>query len=501
MKINLFLLLVLPLSVSAQSFKWAPEPEPFSNESDYKIEHVFDQNKLFKIKSKYNDKVFNIDVLVDIFDTKVDFEMEETNVLSVEQPMMGLNMLTLEELFYLSGRNYIYFLSEFNRTTKEYELFSQKVNIDTKTKSKLQFVTKMLGKNGTNPGNFYIAQSQNKEFYVVLKESSYDKKINEKITLCLLDATSKVVKEVEYEFPFSSKQSGDKTLYVSNTGSVYMVKNIDLPKTKPYLAVYFWDGVNSTIKETSLKLENDLQINQYKGQFVDSAFYLQGFYSDSARFFSVSYGESAPSLGVVSGQFSLSGDLNYLTLNPTERYKNLYLKDALHEANKTWMIFDQTYKSTKRLPSADPAKPFDYRYEFLFESRGMTIAMIDNKTGKMEWLNNIANPEPTTINDNGAFVSSLYFLKNKQLSIIYNDTHDLNKGAIHVVYNSRTPVLQTFDATGKMIQNKELTDAGVGGTKEHCFELDTSFKVEAEDNTYIVRSRCGSNAIYGYLKF
>lgn len=492
---------LLPLSMASQTFTWSTESEQFATETEFEIEHVIDQNKLFKIKSKYNDKVFNKDVFVDIFDLKNDFEKEDTNILSVDQPVMGLNMLTLEEMFYLSERNYIHFLSEYNRDTREYELFFQKANIDTKSKSKLQLVTKMIGKNGTNPGNFKIAQSQNKQFYAVLKEPSYDKKINEKITICLLDANLKVVKEVDYEFTFSTKQSRDKTLYVSNFGSVYLVKNIDLPKIKPYLAVYFWDGSSTSIKETSLKLENDLQINQFKGQFVAEDFYLQGFYSENIRFFQVSMGESSPANGIISAQFSASGNLNYITLNPTNRYKNFYLKDAIHENNKTWMLFDQTYKNTKRLPSADPSKPFEYRYEYLFESKGITLAMIDNTTGKMEWLNNIDNPEPTTINDNGAFLSCLYFLKNNQLSLIYNDTRDLNKGAIHIAYNSRMPVLQTFDSTGKMTKNIDLSNAGVGGTKSHCYELDTSLKVKVNENTFIVRSRCGTNAIYGYLNF
>lgn len=486
----------------AQTFTWSTEPTTIENESEYKIEHVFDNERLFKLKSKYNDKVFNTDVLVDVFDPKDDFEKDDTNNLSPEQPAMGLNMLTLKNMFYISGKSYVQFFEEFNRSTKENEFLAQKVNIDTKSRTKIQLVTKMAGKNGSNPGNFYVAQSENKNFYVVLREPSYDKKINEKITLCLLDANFKLVKEIEYEFPFSSKQSKDQTLFVSNSGNVYLLKNIDMPKMKPYLSCYFWNSSTNAITEKSLKLENDYQINKFIGTFVNDEFLLQGFYSDGARFFQISYGESSPSVGILAAKFSASGELVYLSQNKTERYKNFYLKDILVENNKSWLIFDQMYKETKRLPSANPASPLDYRYEFIYETKGITLAMIDNSTGKMDWISNINNEERSTSNDNGDFFSSLYFLKNKQLSLIYNDTRDLNSGVVHVPHYTRVPVIQTFDEKGKMISGRDLNDSGAGGNKKNCFELDTSFKVPTlEKDNYIVRLKCGNSARYGYLKF
>jgi hypothetical protein len=131
----------------------------------------------------------------------------------------------------------------------------------------------------------------------------------------------------------------------------------------------------------------------------------------------------------------------------------------------------------------------------------MTIAMLDLITGKLDWITDIKNDEQGTINDNGEFFSSLYFLKNNKLSLIYNDTKNLNKGLVSILYNSRIPVLQTIDSTGKTIERVELLSAGVGNTKKHCYELDTSFKVKTSDGNYIVRAKCGNSAWYGYLTF
>ncbi len=487
-KLSLLTILV-STSFYAQTFNWSTEPTKIENESENRIEHVFDGGKLYKIRSSYNEKVYNTDIFVDSFDTKDSFEKETENF-SLEQPPMGLNMLTFLNQFYVSGKNFAQFYCEFNRSTKVLELFHQNVNIDTKSKSKLALITKIASKNGSNPGNFYFAQSPNKLFYAVLKQPSYDKKVNEKITFCLLDATFKIVKELEYEFPFSSKESGNMSLEISNTGNVFMIKEINLSKSEPYKSLFFWNSSTNTITEKSLKLENDMQINQFKGQFVGDDFLVQGLYSEKQKAFQI---------GIFSAKFTSTGEMSYMLTNPTEKYRDTYIKDALVEGNKTWILLDQISKNSRRLPASDPSKPMERLFEHNFDSKGISIAMIDNLTGKLDWMTNIKNDERGTINDNAAFFSGLYFVKNKTISVIYNDSRDLGTGIL--AHYSRFPVLQTLDSTGKIITTRDLTDSGAGCSKKNCFELDTSFKVLSSENTYIVRLKCGNDAKYGYLKF
>ena len=202
-KIIIVALLVVSTSFS-QTFRWSETYTTVENEADYKIDNYF-YGRLFKLKTKYNQDTFNKDVIVDIVDPKDDFESEVINA-SLEQPAMGLTMKTLIDLFQLSEKNFVYFVTEFDRSTKLNELFWMTANIDTGTKTKHKFITSFPGKNGVNPGDYYVAQSPNKEFYVALKVPSYDKKVNQKITFTLIDKTFKVVKEKEYEFPFSSKR-------------------------------------------------------------------------------------------------------------------------------------------------------------------------------------------------------------------------------------------------------------------------------------------------------
>ncbi|MDP5097346.1 MAG: hypothetical protein NWP90_06660, partial [Flavobacterium sp.] len=170
-KISLLIILLQSLIVFAQTptFTWSESASSIDNELNFTIQNHFDGNRIFKIKSAYNDKIFNKDVFVDIFSPNDDFEKDENNFsVGLEQPVMGKNMKTLTHLFYLTGKDYVYFLTEFNSETKEFELFTQKANIDTGTKTKATFLTKMPAKNMFNIGDYFIAQSENKQFYGVV---------------------------------------------------------------------------------------------------------------------------------------------------------------------------------------------------------------------------------------------------------------------------------------------------------------------------------------------
>ena len=226
---------------------------------------------------------------------------------------------------------------------------------------------------------------------------------------------------------------------------------------------------------------------------------IQGFYSEKQKSFQIRFGDPSNGIGIFAAKFNASGDLTYMIVNPTEKFKDIYMKDALVEGNKTWVLFDRISKNSRRLPAADPSKPFERFFEHNFDSKGVTIGMIDNSTGKLDWITDIKNDERGTTNDNAAFFSGLYFVKNKTISVIYNDIRDVGTGIL--AHYSRFPVLQTLDSTGKIITTRDLTNSGVGCSKANCFELDTSFKVLFSENTYIVRSKCGDKAKYGYLKF
>lgn len=486
---KLAFLLLCSGSLFGQTFSWSEEPTSVQDESAYQINRFF-TGRLFVVKTKYNMETFNKDVFVDILDPKDEFEKDTMN-LSVEQPAMGLNMSTLLEIFPISDRDYVFFQSEFDRNSKTTTLSWLKANMDTGSKSKLEAITTMPGKSAMNPGNMFVAQSPGRIHYSVLKEPSYDKKINQKVTFVLLDKNYKVIREKEFEFPFTSKQSGNHQMFVSDAGIVYLIKEIELPKMKPYKSVYIWNPKTDAITEESLKLDNDWQIHQIKSHFYKDELYLYGLYTDkgSRDFqFRMSFNGSngVSSLGIAVAKFGADGTKKYLTLNDTGRMSDLNLKDFVPAGEKTWALMDRLNATGKRRPLNQTN--MQIIYDYTYTDSGIDIAMIDNATGKLDWKSNVPVNHPSSVNDNGNLKSYIYFINPNGIDIIYNQYLSTERGF--------QPVLKSFSNAGQLTATKNLS--GIPAK----YALDTSVNVKTPEGKHIVRAKIGqSRSVYGYLTF
>ena len=244
-KIIVFVIVCLSITkISAQTFTWGTA-SPSLKETDAKVNYTIDA-KLYQTNSIYNDKIFNRTVTSNSYSLS-NLNKEKTNDFSVGQPVMGLAMQTHLEMFQEKGTNNIVFLDEYNSKTKERELYWQRVNLETNERTKPALVTSMPTRNST----YFISQSPNKLFYAVVKQFSFDKKLNEKINVTLIDKDFKVIKEIAFESQYLNKTQSDPKLFVSNQGTVFVVKEIDLAKMKPFKTVYFWDGNAASMQETS----------------------------------------------------------------------------------------------------------------------------------------------------------------------------------------------------------------------------------------------------------
>ena len=507
-KISLLIILLQSLIVFAQTptFTWSESASSIDNELNFTIQNHFDGNRIFKIKSAYNDKIFNKDVFVDIFSPNDDFEKDENNFsVGLEQPVMGKNMKTLTHLFYLTGKDYVYFLTEFNSETKEFELFTQKANIDTGTKTKATFLTKMPAKNMFNIGDYFIAQSENKQFYGVVSRPIGDKKLNEKVTLYVLDANFKIVKSIEHEFAFTTKQSFNIDVHVSNNGNLAIVRELDLPKIKPYKSLFYWDSKTQNVVEHNLKQDLDFQVSQFKWKETDNGNYFIGGISDGKRKVGIDLGgalpEANPTNSLLLMHFDTDGKVILNEKITLEKQNNINLEEIILKDNKLWLLFNEIYTGSKRLPAPDPSKPLERPIEYSYVSTGYTVIKLDATSGKLDWISRINNEEPRTINDNGDHVKYLHFFRNNQLVLIYNNSRDINMNTKYFVRNSRFAVMSIINNDGAVVSTKDIPNSGVGKTYNFCYELDLSVAIPVDDNTYIIRSRCGNTARYGYLKF
>lgn len=491
--------LLAPIALQSQTFSWN-NPESARNETASEVSHVYDNNRLYRVVSRYNDNLFNRDVSVDMY-SGVNFRRDNSFSLSVEQPPMGKAMLTHLAMFQTDGVNHLAFLEEWIGKDKELALYRQSVNVNSGGKSEKFRIMGIPTKNA----EFIIAQSQGKKMFAVIKRFSLDKKANETINLSLLDATGKVVKEISYQTPYLNKAKSDEfEISVSDEGKVYVVRNVDLSKQKPFRTLYYWDGKSDTMTETSLKLDNDHQLYYTKGWFDKGDFYLQGFATRvGAKAVQVHRGNN-PVSSVYASKFDANGK-NLYTVSTDIPETGLRVKEIVHENGKTWFLADKFVENKKTQPVKGNA--FELKTDYSYANLGYAFARLDDASGKLDFFNQIQDEQTGTQNDNGRFLSCLYFIRNGELSIMYQDLQkfqfDEKKSKL-----DRRIIMETYDVSGKLKGKQTLAKTGLEPFYDYNykqwhedFDLDTSVLVKVSDDKYIVRASSGSNEKYGYLTF
>lgn len=483
-------------SIQAQTFSWGNRSNSL-RDKNAKIDYLIDK-KIYQIHSVYNSEIFNQDVNISSYDAN-SLNFEKTEYFGVGQPVMGKAMMSHLEKFHLEKTNYVFFLDEYNSKTKERELFVQRVNIETGQKTEPMLVASMPTRNST----YFISQSPNKQFYAIIKQHSHDKKANEKVNVALLDKEFKTIKEIAFETPYLNKSIEENSLYVSDMGTVFVIKNIDLAKEKPFKTLFFWDGNSASMTETSLKFNNDFQLYSHKGHFDNDKFYLHGLYTRIGSKGVQIYGGGLPAAGIYAASFSLNGNVNYIVQNETGEITGLNMKDFVFEGIKTWFFGDKLFINKKARPMT-PGKDYSVQYDYTYTNSGFVFGRLDNETGKLEWHKIVPTSEKNTVNDDGVFLSYLYFLKNHQLYILFNDTQKTKTEG--KIVDDRFINMQTYDDRGNQIESTTLADTGLEirydasiRSFEENFDLDTSVNVIIEEGKYIVRSRSTSGEKHGYF--
>ena len=105
------------------------------------------------------------------------------------------------------------------------------------------------------------------------------------------------------------------------------------------------------------------------------------------------------------------------------------------------------------------------------------IGTINIQNGTINWSKQINTNERDTRNDNGDYLSYLYFFKDNNLTLLYNETRDINKGIIHVVFLRRFPIKSVFSTDGEQLSAEAILAAGIGVKKDEPFELNTNMVI------------------------
>ncbi|MDP2692353.1 MAG: hypothetical protein Q8O88_01780 [bacterium] len=488
---------LLSVAVQAQSFSWG-FPFSKSDETEKNITHVV-ADQLYRISTHYDLGVFNHKVTVDQFSLN---DLERTNSLdlSVQQPPMGVASLTFNSLFQKEGTQFVFFYTDFDRSDKKYKLFSRDVDIKTGSMGELRPIASMDSKNG----NFVVSQSANHSHFAVLKELPFAKKTNEKIEMLLLDKEQKNIGEKVLELPFEDKRDQQHSIFVSNEGQVVLVKKIDEKKEKPYLNLYVWNKDKTDVATISLQQPDNYQIPQFKGKFKDGNFYLLGILThEKSGTFGLQIDmngrhSGVPANGLLAVKINADGSTAYMKRNDFDVVTNLNLKDFLFGPENIFVVGDRMFVEKKSKGSNIGQQGFSYDYGYL--NNGFLVQGLNEATGQMEFSTQIDTAEPNTQNDNGDFLSTLYYLDGSNLVLLYNETRDINKGMVHLTFHRRFPIKEVISPTGESLGREALLGAGIGVTKEEEFELNTQLLIPVNPRKFLLRASNRIEYKYGYME-
>ena len=115
----------------------------------------------------------------------------------------------------------------------------------------------------------------------------------------------------------------------------------------------------------------------------------------------------------------------------TSTFKDLNIKDFVVSGDKTWALMDHMFVLSKRRPLAQTNMKIIN--DNTYSNDGIEVGLIDNATGKLEWLHSTKIVNPSTLNDNGDLISFMDTGTNEGLSLIYNQHKS--------IYESNLPIL------------------------------------------------------------
>lgn len=494
-------LLSIPFFGFTQSFNWG-SPVPITDETEAIIKTNTSNDSFYTYYAKYEIGLFNFDVYAEHFDLST-LDNNRSQSMSVGQPNSGISFRKHIDGFKIDNTNFALFSQETDRKTKENQLFLQIANLENSNKEEPVKITSIQGKSINKAGTWRINQSENGKFYVILKELPYTKKVNEKIALVLLDKDFNIISEKSHTLTVIDKRNKQNFPYVSNSGKVFFVKNIKLKKQKPFKNIYSWDHSKDEIKEFSTKQDDNFQIYQYDIDFdSEDNMYFNGLLSKKGSSnFSVSVGRTGKdSKGIVAIKIDKNGELVYNKRNDFEKtILNVNLKDFYLYNNQIWLLADKMTVSTKKTHPKDPKD--DIIYSYSYSNYGFVLGGIQTDNGNLAWVNILKTHESSTMNDNGTYLSFAYFFNNDKLSILYNESRNLNIKKFKLPFYRRFPILDTYNSNGDLVSHKEVLDAGIGVKREELFELDPAVFHKIEDNKYVIRARSREEYKYGYIIF
>ncbi|HTL82502.1 MAG TPA: hypothetical protein VL651_12405 [Bacteroidia bacterium] len=341
-----------------------------------------------------------------------------------------------------------------------------------------------------NSGNFEVNVSEDGTKIAVLCELPHVKDSLEKTIVYVFDNNFKQLWKKEYTFPYESEKAPHNDVYVSNTGSVFDLKQIAVKKaTDTYSAFTFL--ANGTVVERKIDLGTDGMITSYKavggtnGDIIFAGYYIQN------KKVAV---DPPNAIGTFYIKVSaVDGGMPYDKINVFAAHTNIKARYLFaYPDNSVVLVGDDELSSSTIRPGAnatDPNAAYDYDYD---NSNINAVKMGPDGTKAWEY---IVTKDMKSRNDGGRFICFGASMMGTNLVLTYQDFYYKHDGKQHPTvdgyYGSwRADVIETVNADGGKAGEKLITDQRIGGQNGEYMFLPAT-QVTAADNTLFFISMRG----------
>lgn len=296
-------------------------------------------------------------------------------------------------------------------------------------------------------GFFNPVISEDKKQLAVFVHLPYSKKANEKIATIAFDANLNKTSEASHTLRFKSEKAYREKVYLSNDGTLNIVKTTDFFKKNPVTSVITLTA-DAAVEETVSRKDfyvSDSRVISMKGKY-----YLVGFATNNWK----------PTVAIGGRK-----DKSYFIYNITDKilvtnqqwspktlkqvlgkgFTDLTIKDVLIDEEKIYLIGDCKKKTSEVKSGAN----FEYNYTY---SNGPGVIVKLEVSGKVDY-DVLFKYGETYVNDKQKIASFYPYLKNGKLHILVNEKESVMKKKKVVIgydkINAKVITLNTFDRSGK----------------------------------------------------
>ncbi len=130
---------------------------------------------------------------------------------------------------FLNDRILVFFTT-FETKTKNHLLLCQAFDLNGNFMGELTKVDNIPANKKSNSGSFFVEANNNKDKFVVIQNSPYDKKADEKFSFKVYDGNLKNTSNATIDLPHKDKKVSVVNYYLSNKGDVFMLVRVDFEK-------------------------------------------------------------------------------------------------------------------------------------------------------------------------------------------------------------------------------------------------------------------------------